>query len=477
MANNVLTGRLFDENSAFIGDNSVRYFGIHRSGSLTTVSNTRTSEDGFYNFNLGDPDWLGQDRQMLVNDDIAIVVWQNQSEAVNSTNLTRFSVHFFKHTGLDVYVKDLQLLPSQAPSCKFSVNEQYDIGETITVTNQSSDMFQWEYNGLVHWHRDSVLGVPLFDIGLTTEYDFNGVKQSANTYSFSDMGTVYIGVLNTNRFGLTSECSTSVNISYRPPVTDIQYSPSNIQLGTVLDLNFTTTDIDSTVTNIEYFVNNVSIGSSADLVFNSNYTIAEVKSTVIKAVVYWNDGYTDKVSEFTKTIAVENQPPVTELSHTQEENVITATHESYDPDGEIVSYKWEIFYTLPFSDEVRLVYEETEVDYTTKTFTLPRAGEYKIRLVVTDNLGATGFDEFVTTVGSVGGECVPDLIICDTIVEYRLIPKTFNINTTISQFKTSTTNSIIKTETHTHSFGVDVQRYSFEVSEYNYKFNASKESC
>lgn len=476
MANNVLTGKLFDENLTFIGDNSVRYFGIHKSGVTVRVSETRVSENGYYNFNLGDPDWLGQDVQALANDDIAIVVWQDQSKSVSSTELTRFAVHFFKHTGLDLYVKDLQLKPSQAPSCVFSIDDYYTIGQVITVNNQASDTYQWDYDGNTHYHRSSVLGVPLFSIGLNSTYTFNGVQQSTNTYTFNSQGVYSVEVTNTNLFGLTSTCSKTTNIAFRPPVTEISYSPSTIQLGTPLSLSFNTTDIDSTVQSIEYFVNGESIGTSESLLYTDSYIISEVKPIEIKAVSTWFDGFSTKTSTFTKNIAVENQPPVTELTYSKKDNVVTVEHNSYDPDGEVVSYKWEIYYVLPFSNEVRLVYTETETEHNSKEFTLPTPGTYKFKLTVSDNLGSTAFDEFDESIEIITCEIPPNTVMCNTIRD--VIPYEFSMNVFEYEFgfnviEADAGDNPFKVNTYTHEFSLNEYSYEFSVerNEYTFDFN------
>ncbi len=86
----------------------------------------------------------------------------------------------------------------------------------------------------------------------------------------------------------------------------------------------------------------------------------------------------------TPTMPVVNQPPVAQFSFTPSspqtgQPVQFDASASYDPDGTIVSYQWD------FQNDG--VFDRTGV---TATWTYSAPGTYQVRLVVTDNRGATG---------------------------------------------------------------------------------------
>jgi sialate O-acetylesterase len=88
-----------------------------------------------------------------------------------------------------------------------------------------------------------------------------------------------------------------------------------------------------------------------------------------------------------------NEPPVAQFTYaTNGLTVSLDASSSYDPDGEVVGFSWNLGDGTPASDLIEVYHEYAS------------AGDYAIVLTVTDDQGATGQTERTITVGSSGGE-------------------------------------------------------------------------
>jgi len=111
-------------------------------------------------------------------------------------------------------------------------------------------------------------------------------------------------------------------------------------------------------------------------------------SYIVTLIVKWNISGNVTYDEVSKQINVSNQPPVADAGPDQIVNTSTVSFDgsgSYDPDGDIVTYKWH------FGDNTTGVGKKVQHRYS-------KDGNYTVVLNVTDDFGATDEDTCKVTV-------------------------------------------------------------------------------
>lgn len=133
-------------------------------------------------------------------------------------------------------------------------------------------------------------------------------------------------------------------------------------------------------------------------------------------VVTASDGFrtTDHVLDLVVTNPAANQPPVAVILTSASEgnsplSVSLSAVGSFDPDGSIVAYAWELG-------------EGTQADTMVVPFTYTAPGRYTVRLTVTDNAGATATttqDIIVRAPGAVGPAVFSDDFATNTVANWN----------------------------------------------------------
>jgi len=167
------------------------------------------------------------------------------------------------------------------------------------------------------------------------------------------------------------------------PTADFTWTPEHPSTADLIHF----TDTSSNQSNIEERVWYFGDGyGSTDK--NPFHQYARPGTYNVKLVVKWNFSGSIIYGEATHTIQVANQPPVADAGPNQVVNETKVTFDgsgSYDPDGNITSYKWD------FGDnttgEGKVVHHTYSED-----------GTYTVTLNVTDDFGASDEDTCVVTV-------------------------------------------------------------------------------
>ena len=231
-----------------------------------------------------------------------------------------------------------------------------------------------------------------------------GTNETSFQYTFTSPGTYRVSIIVTDNDGATSEKTRNVHVSecvvLVPPVAQFVYEPDELFVGESVTFTSTSFDPDGFIVNEKWYVGH-------DLVFEGVnetsfvYDLTHEGPLRVRLVVTDNDGLTDEV---VKTLTVlppipENVPPVARFIYSPLKpttcDVVTFTSNSFDPDGFIVNEKWYINDNLVFEG----------VNETSFEHIFPYFGSYVVRLVVTDNDGATASKIRVVSVS----ECV-DLV-------------------------------------------------------------------
>lgn len=246
--------------------------------------------------------------------------------------------------------------PTPGAPVSFNAAASYDPDGTIVN-------YQWDFN------NDGV-------------FDRTGVT---TTWTFPASGTYNVRLVVTDGLGATGHTIRPVTVAAlnQPPVAQFAYTPPAPRPGDWLRFDASgSSDPDGTIATYQWdFQNDGVFDATGQVVFHrydapGTYTV--------RLVVTDNQGAT---AHTTRTIAVTplvvNRPPVAQFTYTPPAPIAGTTvtfngTASYDPDGTIVSYAWDLN-----GDGV--------VDRTGPVvpWTYPVAGAYNATLYVTDNQGAT----------------------------------------------------------------------------------------
>ncbi|MBC7093261.1 PKD domain-containing protein [Candidatus Bipolaricaulota bacterium] len=187
----------------------------------------------------------------------------------------------------------------------------------------------------------------------------------------------------------------------QPPVAQFTYSPTAPRPGDWVQFNGAGSyDPDGTITSYQWdFQNDGVFDATGQVVY---YQFLAPGTYTVRLVVTDNQGATGQITQPLAVTAL-NQPPVAQFTYTPPTplpgtSVTFNGTGSYDPDGSIIAYQWDLN-----GDGV--------VDRTgaivTWTYTLP--GTYNVTLYVMDNMGATGQTTRPVTVGWTGIPGMPPM--------------------------------------------------------------------
>lgn len=168
----------------------------------------------------------------------------------------------------------------------------------------------------------------------------------------------------------------------QPPVAQFSYSPTDPQPGQWITFDASASyDPDGTISAYEWDFNGDGVfEATGQLVY---YRYMSPGSYQVTLKVTDNEGATD---QSTQTIVVPspNQPPVAQFTYSPTNPqpgqwIQFDASSSYDPDGTIVSYQWDFDGDGAFDATGQVAY-----------YRFMAGGTYPVRLVVTDDGGATG---------------------------------------------------------------------------------------
>lgn len=189
----------------------------------------------------------------------------------------------------------------------------------------------------------------------------------------------------------------------QPPMAQFTYSPTAPRAGDWIQFDASSSyDPDGTITNYQWDFQNDGVFDASGKIAFHRYTMPGTYT--VRLVVTDNQGATGStLKPVVVSPIVINQPPVAQFTYSPTSPVVgqpitfNATA-SYDPDGHIVNYEWDMN-------------GDGTTDQTGPVvvwlYSLPAT--YTVILRVTDNLGAVGQAAQMVGVGPVGIPCMPPM--------------------------------------------------------------------
>ena len=275
------------------------------------------------------------------------------------------------------------------PSANFSMASSADTGETVDVTDSSSD-------------SDGTIASRTWTVSPTSGVTNNlSTSGSGGTLKFSSTGSYDVTLKVTDNKGATDSMTRTIVIGegYTPPPPPPpapKYEPiasfgmtSAAGQGASVSVSNWSTDIDGTIVSADWSVSSNG-GTQKSLGLNGGtITFNQTGTFTVTLTVTDNDGLTGTTS---KQITITNQPPVAKMyipDKVVQGNDFTISSGSYDPDGIIQKTTWTV------SPNTGLV---GTLNGTSNTVYFDTEGTYTITLTVEDKWGLSASETKTITV-------------------------------------------------------------------------------
>jgi len=355
MLNTTFDGYSFKENGT-AGSNDIYYqaffYPNNTASSPQKWNNIRVVEaTGYWNCNLGDGDFLGQEGIVVNGSKVIIVFWSGSSNRLESCSLiNEWGAIEIDITGVDSYTQDTQIKDNIAPNLNWIINApSYSyVSTNYTITNNSNDIHSWNFDGILssgsvvmnHWYV--MYGEVIFNFNVidTTNYywgdgsytlNLSGASNSSHQWDTAGRYNINIEII--DACGDTVSGTKSIDVFWRPPVPEIvrcdhegNILPDDVAVpDTEIFFKYAGTDIDNTITSIEWTINDSgTYGDTTTNILSNNiggveghmdgigtdwcnhtattYAFTNPGQHVIGVIIHWNDGVSDKVTEYSKTV-------------------------------------------------------------------------------------------------------------------------------------------------------------------------------
>jgi PKD repeat protein len=301
-------------------------------------------------------------------------------------------------------------LPTSLPPGVYNANltvqdddgASYKITKSVTITNLPPDAnFTFspsdpEKNEIIQFVDTSTdpngpISSWLWDFGDGTT---STIQHPTHAYPAIDTYTVTLKVWDGD--GGTDTFSKIVVVINIAPDAEFSFTPDEAQIDEVVTFTDQSTDADGTIVSWEWDFGDGSTSTDQ----NPTHSYSEPGSYTVTLIVFDEQGDSDGV---TKTIVVVNQPPEAGFTYLPKVpkagETVSFTDESTDPDGSIVTWKWD------FGDGTTS--KETNPDHVYQS-----PGTYTVKLKVYDEYGDVSIftQEITVDPADTGSDIPPDTI-------------------------------------------------------------------
>jgi len=430
MALNITFGGYVYNKDSVTSNLDVNYQGFFfpngTASSSSKWNDVRTVEStGYYNINLGDADWLGQEGTALSNSIVVLVFWKSSPLTTDRNALcgvlTEWGAFELLLDGSSVYTYDAQTRDNIIPYLSWSDNvpEHGYVDTFYSFMNNSHDIHSWEFEGIStpstvtmhHWRTRYGENIQLINtIQGTSYYWGNGestldLEGAANTtYSWGSAGTYDVDINVYDTCNDTVSGTSQVTIYWHAPSPNITLCASD---GTPISGNtvyppdtpvyfkYSGDDIDNTITSIDWVINDSGTYGNTDTINNGagvNDVISHVEGTgtswdghtatsgsftnpgnhTVQIVVNWYDGHSNQSITYDE---IYNQqkfsgPPSPDLvcneatgqNISTPDTLVTFNYTGNNPDSRITSIDWVINDSGTYGDTDTIISEASVLE-------------------------------------------------------------------------------------------------------------------
>jgi len=408
-------------NDGSLGTDTVKYQALFypngTASSPTTWNNVRITESSSYwNLNLGDADFLGQEGVALENAKIVIVFWtgntsDRNSLCIGSSRLIEWGATEVTLTSSDVYTLDIQVKNNILPKLVWSFNNNGLVDASYVAINNSYDVHNWDFNGTSMHHYRTRYGenIQLINTIVESVYDWDdgtvdvlpGTTNGSHSWDTAGNYTVTIKVIDEcSEYTIDTEI---IQVKFNAPIPNIlcyQAVANDILTpNTLVSFKYSGTDPDNRITKIDWviedqgnFGNTPTSIDGADKDDVAYHTKGKGTSWcgnpatpgaftnpgdhTIRIVIYWNDGFNDLTITYTEIFKQRlfngphlsfTQDPLKALLNNEVEFTNTSTNTSRVGTGlpDCTEYDWL------FKQEGQIVDEVADVSFNYKYKIIP----------------------------------------------------------------------------------------------------------
>lgn len=338
-----------------------------------------------------------------------------------------FAMLSITSTGADVYTGKIELKSSQPPTISinsFTPVPNY-INENININVSTSALYQWTYNGVTHYHKNTYYGITIFSkvAILKTEYQIEDSGtiiipwQTSNIFKVTESKLYTVRARTYNMYNQMVETSKTVFL-YKHPITSLinhnPYNPLSKQDYTI-DINVSQTDNNFISQRLVKIVNGAETEVANSNTTSLNYT---TKESVYQSILYYKQYMTyyngQSNIELSKTYNINMQLRPSKLKI---ESIIDQNEPDNDGDvqynivptidygdGAFTSLRYDLYFVTPFSNlEVKVdTYTKNNVNDLILNLTFTQNGTYKVFALLTDEFGGTSSDAIYINISSDG---------------------------------------------------------------------------
>jgi len=224
------------------------------ASSPTTWNNVRISESSSYwNFNLGDGDFLSQDGTALNGGKVVIVFWKG-----NTTNRNADCTILEEWGATEIM---LDVLNWTFPTDGL-------VGISYTAVNNSYDVHTWNFGGvtMAHWRTRYGQNIQLVNTVDNSDYYWDDGNQDIDvpgtgnrSHSWTAAGDYDVDLVIEDDCDATVTGTKPIRVKWNAPVPNIIQIPAVSDPNEPVSFEYTGTDPDSEITNIEWTVNDSGI--------------------------------------------------------------------------------------------------------------------------------------------------------------------------------------------------------------------------
>lgn len=407
-----------------------------------------SSPTGYFNFNLGDGDFLGQDGVAADGDVVVIAAWigggADRSGLLSISNLAFLPITL--SGGASTYTGQsntwIRVLDLQDPIADINgLADSLERLESDTFSNRCRMEHSSAAGGYPTVYQNqfypnqvakTVEVFPELAIGVTyIDFEFGESDNDLQSFLSSFYGDTYYNLshswdevgLHTIRVtcqtelgfvqsaNLSDAITDTIVIYSRSPTPDLSWAPLSATQPTINDLiTFTPniTDPDSVVDHVDYYIDGESSPTETGLAVGETwqYQFATNGNHTVRQVVYYDNGVDSAFAsvEDTFTVNVRNIDPV--AAWTAGTEAVSATKYSWDgsgssdEDGVIANYSWDLDYdtgSAGYENEASM----SGAGASSFSYTFSTEGQYRLRLTVTDDDGGTDTKEEIFSVSIV----------------------------------------------------------------------------